>query len=98
MPLQADPTVQYAIQQRVGTRKTRLLLSDYEIDSPYNTYRIPGLPPGPVGLPGRGALEAVANPADVPYLFFVAADSGRHIFTRTYAEHLRAIRMVRGGR
>ncbi len=97
MPLQADPTVQYAIQQRAGARKTRLLLSDYEIESPYNTYRIPGLPPGPVGLPGRGALEAVANPADVPYLFFVAADSGRHIFTRTYAEHLRAIRRVRGG-
>jgi UPF0755 protein len=98
MPLQADPTVQYAIQQRVGARKTRLLLSDYEIESPYNTYRISGLPPGPVGLPGQGALEAVANPADVPYLFFVAADSGRHIFTRTYAEHLRAIRRVRGGR
>lgn len=97
MPLQADPTVQYALQQSTGARKPRLLLRDYEMDHPYNTYRIPGLPPGPVGLPGRAALEAVANPADVPYLFFVAGDSGRHVFTRTYADHLRAIRQVRGG-
>jgi len=96
MPLQADPTVQYAIQQRTGERKPRLLLKDYEIESPYNTYRISGLPPGPVGLPGRAALEAVASPADVPWLFFVAADSGRHVFSRTYAEHLRAIRRIRG--
>jgi UPF0755 protein len=98
MPLQADPTVQYAIQRTTGERKTRLLLKDYEFDSPYNTYLISGLPPGPVGLPGRGALEAVAHPAEVPYLFFVADDSGGHVFTRTYAEHLRAIREIRGGR
>jgi len=97
MPLQADPTVQYAIQQQTGVRKDRLFLRDYEIDSPWNTYRIPGLPPGPVGLPGRESLRAVAFPADVPYLFFVAGDSGRHVFTRTYAEHLRAIRRIRGG-
>lgn len=97
MRLQADPTVQYAIQRATGARKPRLLLKDYEFDSPYNTYRIPGLPPGPIGLPGRGALEAVAHPADVPYLYFVAADSGRHVFTRSYAEHLRAIRRIRGG-
>lgn len=97
MPLQADPTVQYAIQQATGARKPRLFLRDYEIDSPYNTYLIPGLPPGPVGFPGRGALEAVAHPADVPYLYFVADDSGGHVFTRTYAEHLRAIREIRGG-
>lgn len=98
MPLQADPTVQYAIQRATGARKPRLLLRDYEFESPYNTYLIAGLPPGPVGLPGRGALEAVANPADVPYLFFVASDSGRHVFTRTYAEHLRAIQRIRGAR
>lgn len=96
MPLQADPTVQYAIQQRTGARKDRLYLRDYEIDSPWNTYRIPGLPPGPVGLPGRESLRAVAFPAEVPYLFFVAGDSGRHVFTRSYGEHLRAIRRVRG--
>lgn len=96
MPLQADPTVQYAIQLQTGARKPRLLFRDYELDSPYNTYRVPGLPPGPVGLPGRGALEAVAAPADVPYLYFVASDSGRHVFSRTYAEHLRAIRRIRG--
>lgn len=97
MPLQADPTVQFAIQLRTGARKPRLLLKDYELESPYNTYQISGLPPGPVGLPGQAALEAVAAPADVPWLFFVAGDSGRHVFTRTYAEHLRAIRRIRQG-
>ncbi|MDZ4675362.1 MAG: endolytic transglycosylase MltG [Gemmatimonadota bacterium] len=97
MPLQADPTVQYAIQLRTGARKTRLLLKDYDLDSPYNTYQIAGLPPGPVGLPGQAALEAVAAPAEVPWLFFVAGDSGRHVFTRNYADHLRAIRRIRGG-
>lgn len=95
MPLQADPTVQYAIQLRTGARKPRLLLRDYDLDSPYNTYQIAGLPPGPVGLPGQAALEAVAHPANVPWLFFVASDSGRHEFSRTYAEHLRAIRRIR---
>jgi UPF0755 protein len=98
MPLQADPTVQYAIQRATGERKPRLLLKDYEFESPYNTYLIPGLPPGPVGLPGRSALDAVAHPADVPYLFFVADDTGGHVFSRTYAEHLRAIQRIRGGR
>jgi UPF0755 protein len=98
MPLQADPTVQYAIQLRTGARKPRLFLRDYEVESPYNTYLIQGLPPGPVALPGREALRAVAQPAEVPWLYFVAADSGRHIFSRTYAEHLAAIRRVRSGR
>lgn len=91
MPLQADPTVQYAIQLETGARKPRLVFADYRIKSPYNTYTLPGLPPGPVGSPGRKSIEAVINPASVPYLYFVATGDGRHTFSRTYGEHLRAI-------
>jgi UPF0755 protein len=96
MPLQADPTVQYAIWLRTGRRKTRLFLKDYEIRSPYNTYLIPGLPPGPVNSPGLASLAAAVSPASVPYLYFVAESGGRHAFTTTYGEHLRAIRRIRG--
>lgn len=97
MPLQADPTVQYAIQLATGERKPRLFEKDYQFPSPYNTYLNPGLPPGPVNSPSRRSLEAVARPRDVPYFFFVASGDGRHVFTRTYPEHLRAIRAIRGG-
>jgi len=95
MPLQADPTVQYAIQVSTGQRKQRLYEKDYEIESPYNTYQRAGLPPGPVGAPGRKSIEAVLAPAPVPYLYFVAGPDGRHIFSRTYAEHLRAVARLR---
>jgi UPF0755 protein len=95
MPLQADPTVQYAIQLATGKRKNRLLFKDYQFPSPYNTYRNTGLPPGPVNSPGRKSIEAALFPSEVPYLFFVAGADGRHVFTRTYREHLRAIRAVR---
>jgi UPF0755 protein len=95
MRLQADPTVQYAIQQATGRRKTRLFLKDYEFQSPYNTYLIDGLPPGPVSSPGRASIEAALYPADVPYLYFVASSGGRHVFTATYQEHLDAIRRIR---
>lgn len=95
MPLQADATIQYAIQLATGERKLRLYEKDYDYPSPYNTYLHPGLPPGPVGAPSRKSLEAVSNPAPVPYLYYVAGPDGRHIFSRTYAEHLRAVRRVR---
>lgn len=95
MPLQADPTVQYAIEQATGRRKTRLYEKDYGIVSPYNTYTRSGLPPGPVGAPGRRSLEAVLAAPSVPFLYFVAGPEGAHVFTRTYGEHLRAIRRVR---
>ena len=98
MPLQADPTVQYAIQLETGKRKPRLYEKDYEFDSPYNTYRHPGLPPGPVGAPSRKSIEATLAPAPVPYLYFVAGPDRRHIFSRTYSEHLRAVRRVQRGR
>jgi UPF0755 protein len=95
MGLQADPTVQYAISLKTGKRKSRLFEKDYQIKSPYNTYRIRGLPPGPVNSPGRRSIEAALHPADIKYLYFVAGPDGRHIFSRTYGEHLRAVRKVR---
>jgi UPF0755 protein len=95
MALQADPTVQYAISLKRGRRKSRLFEKDYQFKSPYNTYLNPGLPPGPVNSPSRRSLEAALYPADVRYLYFVARPDGRHVFSRTYSEHLRAIRQIR---
>jgi UPF0755 protein len=91
MLLQADPTVQYAR----GQHTTRVLYKDLEIDSPYNTYKYPGLPPGPIGSPGERSLVAALYPAKVPYLYFVAHRDGHHEFRRTFEEHLAAIRAVR---
>lgn len=87
--LQADPTVLYAL----GGPRERLLFAaiDSVADSPYNTYRQPGLPPGPIGAPGLEALEATLNPADVPYMFFVVGPDRGHIFSTTIAEHNRAV-------
>jgi len=84
--LQADPTVQYLLPE--GPR--RLLLEDLKIDSPYNTYMYPGLPPGPVNNPGEKALQAAVAPEATDYFFFVADGTGGHIFSRTAAEHARA--------
>lgn len=93
MPLQADPTVQYALGFVNGTWwKSPLSAEDLQVNSPYNTYLIPGLPPGPISNPSLVSLQAVANPADVGYLFFVvdcaAATPGAHAFSVTYDEHL----------
>jgi len=90
MPLQADPTVIYALG-----RRRRLFERDYRIDHPYNTYRIRGLPPGPIGSPGRASIKAALYPGNAPYLFFVAQPDGKHIFSRTLAEHNRARAVVR---
>ena len=98
MALQADPTVQYAIMLRSGERKKRLFEKDYGFESPYNTYLHPGLPPGPVNSPGLRSIEAALYPDTVPYLFFVAQPDGRHVFTRTYREHLRAVAEARRAR
>ncbi len=86
MRLQADPTVQYIIPD--GPR--RLLNKDLRIDSPYNTYKYRGLPPGPINNPGFASLRAALYPADVPYLYFVANGDGSHTFSRNLREHLRA--------
>jgi UPF0755 protein len=91
MRLQADPTVQYAIGQHVS----RVLYKHLEIDSPYNTYRYAGLPPGPIASPGKPAIVASLYPANVPYRFFVAYPDGHHEFTRTFAEHSVAVRSAR---
>ena len=95
MALQADPTVQYAIALKTGQRKPRLYVKDYQFPSPYNTYLHPGLPPGPVNSPSRRSIEAALYPAKVPYLYFVAGPDGRHVFSRTYDEHRRAIARLR---
>ncbi|MDQ6872280.1 MAG: endolytic transglycosylase MltG [Gemmatimonadota bacterium] len=92
MLLQADPTVQYALGHHVG----RVLYKDLEVKSPYNTYINKGLPPGPVAAPGVASLAAAANPANVPYLYFVASPDGHHEFRMTLQEHTSAIREVRG--
>jgi UPF0755 protein len=91
MLLQADPTVQYALPRHVE----RVLYKDLEVDSKYNTYKYPGLPPGPIASPGEASIAAALAPADVPYLFFVARADGSHVFTETFAEHTRAIAEIR---
>lgn len=96
MRLQADPTVQYAIQQVTGKRKPRLFLRDYQFPSDYNTYLIEGLPPGPVSSPGNASIQAALYPAEVPYLYFVADSTGRHVFSRSYQEHIATIARLRG--
>ncbi len=95
MTLDADPTIEYGYLLRDGERKPRLYLKDYRFDSPWNTYQHPGLPPGPIGNPSREAIEAVLEPAKVPYLYFVAGPDGKSHFATTYAEHLRNVAMVR---
>jgi UPF0755 protein len=96
MRLQADPTVQYAIQLETGQRKNRLLIRDYQFPSRYNTYLHAGLPPAPISSPSIGSIEATLYPAEVPFLFFVAKGDGRHVFSRTYREHLAEIARIRG--
>ena len=95
MPLQADPTIQYAYLLRNGERKSRLYNKDYLLDSPWNTYQHAGLPPGPIGNPSREAIEAVLSPAKVAFLYFVAGPDGKSLFATTYAEHLRNIARTR---
>ncbi|MCS7223898.1 MAG: endolytic transglycosylase MltG [Armatimonadetes bacterium] len=91
MPLQIDATVLYAL----GQRKTRVLYKDLEVDSPYNTYRRIGLPPGPICSPGLESLKAALSPAKVPYHYYVARGDGGHTFTTNYADHLKAVAQYR---
>jgi UPF0755 protein len=86
IPLQADPTVIYALQ-RAGRYNGNLTRADLQSDSPYNTYRYPGLPPGPIAAPGRASLEAAVRPADAPYIYFVSRGDGSHAFATTLPEH-----------
>jgi UPF0755 protein len=91
MPMQADPTVVYALM-RAGTYNGNIRRDDLSMDSPYNTYRYPGLPPGPIAAPGKASLDAALMPADVPYLYFVSRNDGSHVFAQTLAEHNRNVR------
>lgn len=95
MPLQADPTIQYAFLMDRGERVSRMLNRDYAYPSPYNTYLYRGLPPTPIGNPSDAAIEAVLSPAQSRELYFVARGDGSHVFAESYAQHLRNIRMVR---
>lgn len=91
MGMQADPTVIYALQ-KAGLYDGNLTRANMQIDSPYNTYRYRGLPPGPIAAPGKASLEAAAKPADVEYLYFVSRNDGSHVFATTLAEHNRNVR------
>ena len=97
MPLQADPTTQYALAAdpasvaKYGWWKRDLTLDDLKIRSPYNTYVVNGLPPGPIANPGEASLRAVAQPAQTDYLFFVAKPDGSHAFSRSLDEHNRNV-------
>jgi UPF0755 protein len=90
MPLQCDPTVIYALD-RMGHYNGNLTRADLQLDSPYNTYRHAGLPPGPIASPGRASLAAAAAPADASYLYFVSRNDGSHVFASTLDEHNRNV-------
>lgn len=83
--LESCATIQYIL----GEPKARLFARDLQVDSPYNTYKNTGLPPGPIASPGGPSLRAAVNPADVEYMFFVVSEDGKHIFSRTLEEHNR---------
>jgi UPF0755 protein len=89
--LQADPTVQYALGKHVA----RVLYKDLEVDSPYNTYKHKGLPPGPIASPGKPSIEAALYPANVPYKYFVAFPDGHHEFRKDLAAHELAVAQAR---
>ncbi|HEY4995941.1 MAG TPA: endolytic transglycosylase MltG, partial [Aestuariivirga sp.] len=87
MRLQSDPTVIYGIVAGVGKLDHPITRDDLDGETPYNTYVIDGLPPGPIANPGKAAIDAVLNPANVPYLYFVANGTGGHAFASTLEEH-----------
>ncbi|MBI3988068.1 MAG: endolytic transglycosylase MltG [candidate division NC10 bacterium] len=93
IPLQADPTVIYALSKFKG----KLTRADLAVESPYNTYLHRGLPPGPIANPGRSSLEAALYPARVSFFYFVSRNDGTHFFSSTLGEHERAVRRYRQG-
>jgi UPF0755 protein len=91
MPLQSDPTIIYGLK-REGRYDGNLRRTDLEWDSPYNTYRVAGLPPGPIASPGQAAIDAVLSPPETKYLYFVSKNDGSHHFSATLREHTNAVR------
>ena len=91
MKLECDATLQYVLPQH----KERITYKDLEIDSPYNTYKVKGLPPTPICNPGLPSIEAALNPEDTPFLFYVARPDGYHIFSLTAEEHFKAVERAR---
>jgi UPF0755 protein len=91
MGMQADPTIIYALQ-KAGKYDGNIHREDLTFDSPYNTYRYAGLPPGPIASPRKASIEAALTPADVPYVYFVSRNDGTHVFATTLAEHNRNVR------
>ena len=94
IPLQCDPTVIYATKLR-GTFRGKIFQSDLDFDSPYNTYSVAGLPPGPIANPGLKSLQAAVQPAKVKYLYFVSDNQGGHVFSETLSQHQRAVTKYR---
>ncbi len=92
MPLQVDATVLYSL----GGHKERVTYKDLEVDSPYNTYRNTGLPPGPIASPGAASISAALQPDEHDYYYYVATPDGHHVFSKTYSEHLKAKNENRG--
>jgi len=92
MPLQIDATILYAL----GRHKRKVLYKDLRVKSPYNTYRNRGLPPGPIASPGFQSIVSALHPSRTNYLFYVATGKGDHIFSKTYEEHIKAKKKVRG--
>ncbi len=86
MAMQADPTIVYALE-KAHRYDGNIRREDLALESPYNTYKYPGLPPGPIASPGKASLEAALFPADVAYLYFVSRNDGSHVFARTLAQH-----------
>ena len=95
MRLQSDPTIIYGLTGGKGSLGRPLMKSEIEQPTPYNTYVIDGLPPGPIANPGRASLEAAANPARTKELFFVADGTGGHVFSDNYAEHQKNVARLR---
>ncbi|PKQ01584.1 MAG: endolytic transglycosylase MltG, partial [Alphaproteobacteria bacterium HGW-Alphaproteobacteria-12] len=92
MRLQSDPTIIYGLVGGRGALGRPIRRSELDRLTPYNTYLVDGLPPGPICNPGRASLEAVLNPPDTDELYFVADGTGGHAFSRTLAEHQQRVR------
>ncbi len=95
MKLQSDPTIIYGLVGGKGTLGRPIMKSEIDQPTPYNTYQIDGLPPGPIANPGRASLEAAANPARTRELYFVADGTGGHAFAETYEQHLKNVARLR---